>query len=398
VTFQIAALNEISSAGLSRLTDKYEITPDPRAADAIIVRSQDMRAMDFSDRLLAIARAGAGVNNIPVNRCSEKGIVVFNTPGANANAVKELVLTSLLMSARNLPGAIEWTKTLTSDVPKAVEKNKSKFAGEEIKGKTLGVIGLGAIGVLVANAAESLGMRVFGYDPYISLQSAHELSSAVSIYDNLDNLLPECDYITIHVPFMENTMGMLNERSFQLMKNHVVLLNFSRDMIVKDADVIKAVKQGKILRYVTDFPTDDLIGVENVMSIPHLGASTRESEENCARMAVNQIMDYLENGNITNSVNFPKCNMGAPTTMSRVCVVNKNIPAMLGKITGILADMDININDLLNRSKGDYAYTLLDVDTCVDETELRGALSVPGIIYVRIIYTPALCRHKPVNP
>ena len=320
-----------------------------------------------------------------MDKCSEKGIVVFNTPGANANAVKELVLTGILLSARNLTSAIEWTKTLTEDIPKTVEKNKSQFAGHEIKGKVLGVIGLGAIGVMVANAAESLGMKVIGYDPYMSVQSAHELSSTVEVYESLDLILPRCDYITIHVPFMENTNELINEKRFSMMKDGVCLLNFSRDRIVSETDVIHALESGKVRKYVTDFPSENILCMDKAICIPHLGASTKESEDNCARMAVDQLMDYLENGNIANSVNFPSCSLGICTSKNRICVLNKNIPAMLGKITGILADMNINISDLNNRSKGDLAYTLIDVDSEVNEEELKKALNVKGIIAVRVI-------------
>lgn len=384
--YKIAALNKISAKGLDRLTEEYTLTDQIHEANGILVRSQDMKEFDFSSNLVAIARAGAGVNNIPVGRCSEKGIVVFNTPGANANAVKELVLTGILMSARNVSNAIEWTKTLTKDVPKMVESNKSQFAGHEIKGKTLGVIGLGSIGVLVANAADALGMKVVGYDPYMSVKSAHELSSNVEVYEILDAVLPKCDYVTIHVPFMENTKELINAKAFQLMKKNVCILNFSRDQIVQDDDLLEALHMGKVRKYVTDFPTDKFINTENVVCIPHLGASTRESEENCAKMAVEQMMNYLENGNIANSVNFPDCSLGVCTTQSRIAVFNKNIPAMLGKITGILADMNMNISDLLNRSKGDLAYTLIDVDSPVNEEALRKALkSVEGIINVRVI-------------
>jgi D-3-phosphoglycerate dehydrogenase len=380
-------MNKISGAGLARLGDKFEITDKPEEAHGILVRSQDMHKMRFSPRLAAIARAGAGVNNIPIERCSDEGIVVFNTPGANANAVKELVLTGILMSARNLSSAIAWTKTLREDIPAAVETNKSKFAGEEIKGKTLGVIGLGAIGVLVANAAELLGMRVVGHDPYITVKSAHELSASVALYDVIDDVLKQSDYITIHVPFMENTTGMFNEKSFNAMKTGVVLLNFSRDKIVKDEEVLKAIGAGKIRTYVTDFPTERFIGVENVVAIPHLGASTKESEENCAIMAVDEITDYLENGNISHSVNYPKCNMGTPTALARVCILNKNIPSILGRITSALAEKDINIRDMLNRSKGNHAYTLLDIDSRVEEDELGRILSGnEGVISARVIY------------
>ena len=383
--YKIAALNKISHKGLDRFSDQYSISDNIEGADGILVRSHDLHSEPLPDNLLTIARAGAGVNNIPVDLCSEKGIVVFNTPGANANAVKELVLTGILSSARNLSSAIAWTKTLKKDVSKTVEKNKSQFAGHEIKGKTLGVIGLGAIGVMVANAAEALGMNVIGYDPYISVKSAHELSRTVNVYESLDFVLPKCDYITIHVPFMENTKDLINEQRFSIMKDGVCLLNFSRDQIVSEKDVLKALETGKVRKYVTDFPSENILCVDNVTCIPHLGASTRESEENCARMAVDQMMDYLENGNITNSVNFPDCTLGVCTSMSRIAVLNKNIPAMLGKITGILADMNINISDLNNRSKGDLAYTLIDIDSPINEEELKQALKVEGIIAVRVI-------------
>lgn len=383
--YKIATLNKISPKGLALLSDKYTIIDNPEEAHGILVRSQDMHSMVFSDNLLAIARAGAGVNNIPVDLCSQKGIVVFNTPGANANAVKELVLTGILMSARNLTSAIAWAKTIKEDVSKTVEKNKSQFAGHEIKGKTLGVIGLGAIGVMVANAAECLGMRVLGYDPYMSIKSAHALSSTVTVYESLDAILPHCDYITIHVPYMENTKEMINEKRFELMKNGVCLLNFSRDQIVSEQDIMNALESGKVRSYVTDFPSEQMLSTDNAICIPHLGASTKESEENCAVMAVDQLMDYIENGNITNSVNFPNCSLGVLSSKCRIAILNKNIPAMLGKITGILADMNINISDLNNRSKGDLAYTLIDIDSDIDEAELKKALDVNGIISVRVI-------------
>jgi D-3-phosphoglycerate dehydrogenase / 2-oxoglutarate reductase len=383
--YKIATLNKISHKGLERFSNRYAVSEEVKGADAILVRSQDMNTMELPDNLLAIARAGAGVNNVPVDLCSNKGIVVFNTPGANANAVKELVLTGILMSARNLTSAIAWTKTITEDVSKTVEKNKSQFAGQEIKGKVLGVIGLGAIGVMVANAAEGLGMHVVGYDPYMSVQSAHELSSSIQVFESLDQVLPKCDYITIHVPFMENTKELINDKRFSIMKDGVCLLNFSRDQIVNEEDVIKALESGKVRKYVTDFPSEKILCIDKAICIPHLGASTKESEDNCARMAVDQLMDYLENGNITNSVNYPNCTLGICTSTARICVLNQNIPAMLGKITGILADMDVNISDLNNRSKGDLAYTLIDIDSEVDETELKKALSVKGIIAVRVI-------------
>ncbi len=383
--YQIATLNKISHKGLDRFTDNYTVGDDAQIAEGILVRSQDMHSMDFSDKLLTIARAGAGVNNIPVSACSEKGILVFNTPGANANAVKELVLTGLLMSARNVSSAIAWTKTLTSDISKTVEKNKSQFAGHEIKGKVLGVVGLGAIGVMVANAAESLGMKVIGYDPYISLHAAHALSSSIDVIESLDALIPKCDYITIHVPFMENTKELINEQRFSIMKDGVCLLNFSRDQIVNEDAVLSALDSGKVRKYVTDFPSEKCLIHEHAICIPHLGASTKESEENCAKMAVDQMMDYLENGNITNSVNFPDCTLGGATSKARIAVMHKNIPAMLGTITGVLADLNININDLNNRSKGDYAYTLIDVDSDVNENDLVAAMNKEGIIRIRVI-------------
>jgi D-3-phosphoglycerate dehydrogenase len=383
--YKIATLNKISHKGLERFNANYSVSDEVQGAEAILVRSQDMNSMELPDDLLAIARAGAGVNNIPVDLCSKKGIVVFNTPGANANAVKELVLTGILMSARNLTSAIAWTKTITEDISKTVEKNKSQFAGHEIKGKVLGVIGLGAIGVMVANAAEDLGMHVIGYDPYMSVQSAHELSRTVQVFESLDQILPKCDYITIHVPYMENTKELISEKRFEIMKDGVCLLNFSRDLIVKEEDLIKALDSGKVRKYVTDFPSENILCIDKAICIPHLGASTKESEDNCAKMAVDQLMEYLENGNIINSVNFPDCTLGVCTSKARICVLNQNIPAMLGKITGILADMNVNISDLNNRSKGDLAYTLIDIDSEVDEAELRNALSVKGIIKVRVI-------------
>ena len=385
--YKIAILNKISQKGISCFPQNYEITEALDEANGILVRSQDMKSMDFSHNLFAIARAGAGVNNIPLDICSKKGIVVFNTPGANANAVKELVLTGLLMSARNLTNAIAWTKTLTatSDIPKTVEKNKSKFAGHEIKGKTLGVIGLGSVGVMVANGAECLGMKVLGYDPYISIASAHELSSTIQIIEALDELLPLCDYVTIHVPFMENTKEMINKQRLKLMKKDVCLLNFSRDQIVKEHDVVEAIDRGFIRTYVTDFPNENYLGRDQIICIPHLGASTHESEDNCAIMAAEELIDFLENGNIKNSVNFPSCSLGLCTTNARLVVLNKNIPSMLGRITGVLADMNINISDLINRSKGDYAVTLVDLDSEVNEGQLKKALSFEGIISVRVI-------------
>ncbi|QAT41983.1 3-phosphoglycerate dehydrogenase family protein [Aminipila luticellarii] len=384
--YNIATLNKISPVGLGRLTDQYTITEDINSANGVLVRSQDMLSMEFSENLLAIARAGAGVNNIPVSRCAEEGIVVFNTPGANANAVKELVLAGLFLGSRNIPDAITWSYGLVGneDAAKAVEKGKSQFAGNEIKGKTLGVIGLGAIGVSVANAAEKLGMKVIGNDPYMTLHAAHNLSNTIPVVHSLEELLPNCDYISIHVPAMDKTKGMINKDTITLMKDGMIFLNFSRDKLVNDEDMLVALASGKIKKYITDFPNNKLVGKEGVICIPHLGASTEEAEDNCAVMATEELMDYIESGNITNSVNYPDCSLGS-VTGTRICVLNKNIPAMLSAVTSAVSDLNLNINNLLNKSKGDYACTLLDIDGTVTEAEVASKLNVPGIIKIRII-------------
>jgi D-3-phosphoglycerate dehydrogenase len=383
--YKISTLNKISPKGLGLLIDRYETIDDISKSDAVLVRSQDMHEMSLGKNLHAIARAGAGVNNIPIEKCSEQGIVVFNTPGANANAVKELVLTALFMSARNVISAVEWAKTLSADAAAQVEKQKSKFAGEELKGKRLAVVGLGYIGVIVANAAKDLGMNVVGYDPYISVQNAHDLSPSVKIYDSLPALLPHCDYVTIHVPANKSTIGMFNYEILEAMKNKAVLLNFSRDSLVVSEDVKRVLKEKKLHAYVTDFPIDELLGVEGITLIPHLGASTKEAEENCAVMAVKQIMNYLEHGIIENSVNFPTTTPGEKVTASRICVLNKNIPSMLGKLTGVLAEMNVNIEKLINKSKGDLAYTVIDTDQKVNVKKLTDALDIQGIISVRVL-------------
>jgi D-3-phosphoglycerate dehydrogenase len=383
--YKIATLNKISPKGLNLLTENYEVTSAPETSEAVLVRSQDMHSMTFSKELLAIARAGAGVNNIPVDRCSDNGIVVFNTPGANANAVKELVLSTLFMTSRNIIGALEWIKTIKKDAPATVEKNKSKFAGEELLGKRLAVVGLGYIGVMVANAARELGMKVVGYDPYISVENAHDLHPSVKIYDSLETLLPHCDFVTIHVPATDATNGMFSYELLDAMKNKAVLLNFARDSLVNTEDVKRVLAEKKLRLYVTDFPTDELLGVDNAILIPHLGASTRESEENCAIMAVGQVMNYLEHGIIENSVNFPTCTPGQKTTASRICVLNKNVPSMLGKLTGKLAEMNVNISKLINKSKGDNAYTLIDIDGDIDAEKIKDTFSFEGIISVRVI-------------
>ncbi len=386
--YKITTLNNISAKGLINFTDKYDIIDQVEDANGVLVRSAKMHDMDFSENLLAIARAGAGVNNIPLDKCAEEGIVVFNTPGANANAVKELVLAGLFLSSRKIARAIEWTQTLSDEgdnVGKLVEDGKKNFAGSEIKGKTLAVVGLGAIGVMVANAASSLGMKVVGYDPFVSVKSALELSRKIKLTEDFDELCAQADYMTIHVPFMDATKGMINREKFAKMKEGIKVLNFSRGEIVNDADMIEAIQVGIVSRYVTDFPTAELIAVENVVAIPHLGASTPESEENCAIMAVDEMMDYLENGNITNSVNYPNCTLGVCHTTSRIAILHKNIPTMIGQITNVLADHNINISDMNNRSKGEFAYTLIDLDTQASQADVEKLKGIEGIINVRII-------------
>ena len=360
--YKIGTLNKISPVGLARLTDDYTIVEDVNEAAGIILRSYDMHEMDFSENLLAIGRAGAGVNNIPLERCAEEGIVVFNTPGANANAVKELCLAGMFLAARNIPEGYTWAKTLegTEAVGKAVEKGKGQFAGTELRGKTLGVIGLGAIGVLVANSAEKLGMHVIGHDPFLSIKAAHSLSNTLEIADTLKDLYPKCDYISIHVPAMDATKGMINAEAFAQMKDGVTFLNFSRDKLVNDADLLEALANGKVKKYVTDFPNDAVIGKEGVIALPHLGASSAEAEDNCAIMATNQLMDYLANGNIVNSVNMPACTLG-PKTGTRISVISKADAGVLEKVAAIAT------GDVVNKTRGDYSYTLAEVAEGTDQ-------------------------------
>ena len=385
--YNILTLNNISKKGLDLFSDDYNYSADIKLPDAVLVRSQSMHEIDFDNNILAIARAGAGVNNIPVERCSENGIIVFNTPGANANAVKELVLAGLLLSSRRISSGIEWARSLKGQgelVGKMVEKGKSSFAGPELKGKKLGVIGLGAIGVLVANAALHLGMEVFGYDPYISVDSAWGLSSKVRHSLSIEKLFLNCDYITMHVPLSEDTKDMINSKSISLMKDGVRVLNFSRGGLVNNNDIIKAIKAGKVLSYVTDFPSDDLLDVDGVIAIPHLGASTPESEENCAVMAVNQLMDYLENGNITNSVNMPNISMAREDGI-RICVLHKNIPNMISSVSGVLSSNGVNIENMRSKSKKDYAYAILDVTGDVNRDIIEKIYQINGVIRTRVI-------------
>lgn len=378
--FKIATLNKISPAGLSRLTDNYTITENVDEANAILVRSQAMHDMDFSDNLLSIARAGAGVNNIPLDRCAEEGIVVFNTPGANANAVKELVLAGMFMAARNIPEAVIWAKSLDSDVLKAYEKGKGQFAGTEISGKTLGVIGLGAIGIKIANAAEALGMNVIGYDPFLTVNAAHRISNTAEIVNDMKDMLGKCDYITIHVPATDSTKGMMNKEVFDQMKDGVIFLNFSRDKLVNDADLMAAIDSGKIRKYVTDFATDELLHYDNVIAIPHLGASSAEAEDNCATMAALQTMDYIENGNIVNSVNFPAVSLGAKTG-TRIAVLSKANDTIISDVTAALNAKNAVISNIISKTKGNFAYTLVETPAAVDALEIAN----DSVIRVRII-------------
>ncbi len=378
--FKIATLNKISPVGLSHLTDNYTITENVDEANAILVRSQAMHDMDFSDNLLSIARAGAGVNNIPLDRCAEEGIVVFNTPGANANAVKELVLAGMFMAARNIPEAVIWAKSLDSDVLKAYEKGKGQFAGTEISGKTLGVIGLGAIGIKIANAAEALGMNVIGYDPFLTVNAAHKISNTTEIVTDIKDMLGKCDYITIHVPATDSTKGMMNKEVFDRMKDGAIFLNFSRDKLVNDADLMAAIDSGKIRKYVTDFATDELLHYNNVIAIPHLGASSAEAEDNCATMAALQTMDYIENGNIVNSVNFPAVSLGAKTG-TRIAVLSKANDTIISDVTAALNARNAVISNIISKTKGNFAYTLVETPAAVDSLEIAN----DSVIRVRII-------------
>ncbi len=384
---RIHCLNAISKYGLGFLTEDYALTEDINEAEGILVRSASMHEMDFSSNLLAVARAGAGVNNIPLEDCAQKGIVVFNTPGANANGVKELVLAGLLLASRDVVGGIAWCKDNRDDenIAKSVEKQKKAFAGGEIKGKRLGVIGLGAIGAEVANAAASLGMEVYGYDPYISVNAAWMLSRNVKHITNVDTIYQECDFITIHVPLLDATKGMINQETIGQMKDGVVVLNFARDLLVDEKAMSAALDSGKVKKYVTDFPNTTSVKMKNAIVIPHLGASTEESEDNCAKMAVMEMMDYLENGNIRNSVNFAACDMGVCKTVSRVAVMHLNVPNMIGQATGTMAANGINISDMTNKSKGKFAYTLMDLDKQPDEAIIQKLASTEGILRVRVI-------------
>jgi D-3-phosphoglycerate dehydrogenase len=386
--FKIQTLNKIAMIGLEGFPrEQYEIASEIVSPDAILVRSADMHSMQLPASVKAIGRAGAGVNNIPVEQCSKRGIVVFNTPGANANGVKELVLAGLLLSSRRIVPGIEWVKTLKGkgkEVGPLVEKGKNDFVGPEIKGKKLGVVGLGAIGVMVANDAVALGMEVEGYDPYISVEAAWGLARTVRRATSLDMLLTQSDYITLHVPLADQTKGMLNRDKFAVMKKGVRIVNLARGGLVKNADLIEAMKAGTVACYVTDFPDDDLLALPNVIPIPHLGASTPEAEDNCAVMAVEQVRDYLENGNVKNSVNFPACALPV-MGRNRIVVANANVPNMVGQITTVLAADKINIADMMNKSAGELAYNIIDIDGGVGETQVEKLRKIEGVITARLI-------------
>ncbi len=385
--FEIKTYNKISAVGMKEFDSaKYVVSDEVSAPVGAVVRSAALHEEVFPESLLAIARAGAGVNNIPLDRCAEEGIVVFNTPGANANAVKELVISGLLLASRKVVPGIEWAKTLKGNgdaVGKMVEKGKGQFVGPEILGKSLGVVGLGAIGVLVANAAEKLGMKVYGYDPYLSIKSAWSLSGSVVYCDSLDELYEKCDYITLHIPCTKETKGSVNKDAFAKMKDGVRILNFARGELVNSDDMLEALSNGKVASYVVDFPSDEMLGVGNVVAIPHLGASTPESEDNCAFMAAHELIDYIENGNIVNSVNMPAVSMPRSTEV-RICVIHKNITDIISAITTALADNDTNVAHMQNSSRGDFAYTILDVDSHNDGIE-EMLMKVDGIIRVRVI-------------
>ncbi len=380
-------LNPIAEVGLNNFSSDYKKVDNIADADAVLVRSAVMHEMELPESLLAVARAGAGVNNIPLDKCAEKGIVVFNTPGANANGVKELVFAGMFLASRDIVGGIEWVKENQDDpdIGKKAEKAKKAFAGTEIAGKKLGVIGLGAIGVQVANAATHLGMEVYGYDPYISLKSAWNLSRSVKHISNVEDIYKECDLITLHVPLLDDTKGMINAEAIQQMKEGVIILNFARDLLVDEKAVLDGIKAGKVRKYVCDFPNATTAGQDGVIVIPHLGASTEESEDNCAVMAVEELVDYIENGNISHSVNYPDCHMGVCKTAGRVTIMHRNNKGVIAQYTKILGDAGINIADMFNKTRGDYAYAMLDVDAPITEDVVEKLKASLDVVRVRVI-------------
>ena len=385
--YKYKCLNPIAKFGLDHFTREYVQVEELEEADALLVRSAAMHDMELPKNLHTIARAGAGVNNIPLGKCAEQGIVVFNTPGANANGVKELVIAGLLMASRDIIGGVNWVQSerQNEEIAKLSEKQKKQFAGHEIQGKKLGIIGLGAIGVQVANTATHLGMEVLGYDPYISVEAAWNLSRNIRHITNVDDIYRECDYITIHVPLLESTKKMLNQDAINRMKEGVVVLNFARDLLVVEDAMVMALRTGKVKRYVTDFPNPVTAGAKGTIVIPHLGASTEEAEENCARMAVKEVRCYLEHGNIKNSVNYPDCDMGVPSYPARIAICHKNVKNMLNKFTVILGEENHNIGNMTNKSRGDYAYSMFDLENRVSPELIRKLEALPGVLKVRVI-------------
>lgn len=385
--FKYYCLNPIAQIGLDKFKDNFVKTDDINEAEGILVRSAAMHDLEVTDHLLAVARAGAGVNNIPLEQYAKKGIVVFNTPGANANGVKEIVVAGMLLASRDIVGGINWVESSKDDenIAKAAEKEKKNFAGTEIQDKKLGIIGLGAIGVKVANAAKHLGMEVYGYDPYVSVDAAWNLSRDVKHVLNVEEIYEQCDIITIHIPLLDSTKGMINKESIEKMKDGVILLNFSRDLLANETDVIAGIESGKIRKYVTDFPNPTTAGKKGCIVIPHLGASTEESEDNCAKMAVKEMMDYLENGNIKNSVNYPNLDLGVCSQAGRVAIFHKNIANMITKFTATFGDAGINITDMSNKSKGEVAYTLMDIEQTVTEDFVKKLASIDGVFRVRVV-------------
>lgn len=384
---KVNCLNPISTLGTGLFNDNYEMTDNFADADVALVRSASMHDMDMPESLIAVARAGAGVNNIPLDKCADKGIVVFNTPGANANGVKELVLCGMLLASRDIIGGNKWVADNKADenIGKTMEKAKKDFAGNELKGKKLGVIGLGAIGRLVANIGVSMGMEVYGTDPYISVAGALSLKRDVKLVKTREEIFKECDFISVHTPLLEATKEMINKDTMTMMKDGVVILNFARDLLVCDDDMAEALASGKVKKYVTDFPNAKTANMEGVIATPHLGASTEESEDNCAVMAVKQIMDFVENGNIINSVNYPKCDLGVCDKVARITVCHKNVPNMIGQLTSVVAVEGINVSDMVDKSKGDYAYAIIDLDHAVTDTLVQNLEAVDGVIKVRVV-------------
>ena len=385
--YHYKCMNQIAKTGLDEFSRDYAQVEEMEEADALVVRSAALHDTEFPKNLKAIARAGAGVNNIPLGKCAEEGIVVFNTPGANANAVKELVLAGLLLAARDIIGGANWVQSerMNEEISSLTEKQKKQFAGHEIEGKKLGIIGLGAIGVKVANAAVHLGMEVLGYDPYISVEAAWNLSRSIRHITNVDEIYKECDYITVHVPLLDSTRKMINAEAIDKMKDGVVLLNFARDLLVDEDAVVLALKKGKIKRYVSDFPNPVTAGAKGTIVLPHLGASTEEAEENCARMAVKELREFLEYGNIRNSVNYPACDMGVPAYPARIAVCHKNVKNMLSQFTTILGEENYNIGNMTNKSRGDYAYSMFDLETAASPRLVSRLEAIDGVLKVRVI-------------